>query len=123
MNFLQFLLSLQLVCASPLIAASFILPTHPFDVVKTRQQASTSDALQGKSLFRALAHIVRKEGVKSLTRGSLASVIQGIPAAFIITGMPMVYKDMSQDKSEIKPLGYLTKQFIDRMKQDLGRNI
>jgi hypothetical protein len=54
---------------------------YPFDLVKTRQQASSpSSSAMHRSTLRYLNHVVRTDGVRSLYRGFGWSVIGGMPS-------------------------------------------
>lgn len=54
---------------SMLSAAPLTLATTPFDVVKTKQQMSTGEAMQSVGLFKTAKQLVQTEGLTKLFRG------------------------------------------------------
>ncbi|KAG8458744.1 hypothetical protein KFE25_012942 [Diacronema lutheri] len=63
------------------VAAAEGMLTYPFDLIKTRQQASpNSSHVMHRSTLRYLTSVVRTDGVRSLYRGFGWSVIGGLPS-------------------------------------------
>ncbi len=108
----------QLACVAPLNSASCILPPHIFDVVKTRQQAATAGPIAKMSIMEAFIYIVKHEGFTSLTRGSMTSVVQRVPAVYMITGMPLFYARIQKDNSPLQPFGEIYRKLKKRFSQD-----
>jgi len=63
--------------------ASFL--THPFDVIKTRRQTTTS-AQKSKGSLTILADIASKEGMQGLWRGIVPRIAKVAPACGIMIG-------------------------------------
>ena len=68
---------------------------YPFDLVKTRQQASpvSAGSAMHRSTLRYLGHVVRTDGVRSLYRGFGWQAIGGFPAEVSFYGAYTVIKD------------------------------
>lgn len=77
----------HLVLASPILAASFIAPCHPFDMIKTHKQSASKSKYgitRATPLTTALKLIYNHGGLPELFRGVTSSVIQRTTAALII---------------------------------------
>ena len=70
------------------------------------------------SIMEAFIYIVKHEGFTSLTRGSMTSVVQRVPAVYMITGMPLFYARIQKDNSPLQPFGEIWSKLEKRFSQD-----
>lgn len=106
---------LYLAFASSPFAATFLVPTHPLDMVKVHQQQAGQSkyGINKTTSIPSALRLIYVHGVKTngtlggareLFRGSTASVIQRTPAAFIMLSTNEFFARQRNDGTPIKPI-------------------